>query len=59
MLLGSGEAVAPFQFPDGDRDGEIETIQLDAFEAGVARWWLVVPPPEGADPAEWHYLEKG
>ncbi|MFM5916465.1 MAG: hypothetical protein ACKOOL_02910 [Novosphingobium sp.] len=48
----------PFQFPDGDRDGAIEEAQLAAFEAGVERWWLVVPPPAGTDPAALHYLDE-
>jgi hypothetical protein len=36
---------------EGDWESdEIEALQLDAFEAGVTQWWLVVPPPDG-DPA--------
>lgn len=34
----------------------IEMLQLAAFEEGVARWWLVLPPPEDARdvyPGEW------
>ena len=45
----------------GDQEwdaGEIEAWQLDAFEADVERWWLVLPPPEdAADPDAWHYAE--
>jgi hypothetical protein len=29
---------------EGDRDGAIEAEQLAAFEEGVERWWLVLPP---------------
>ena len=51
------DALEPYRFPGGDRDGEIGDEQLAAFEAGVAEWWRVIPPPEDADPAVWHYLE--
>ena len=51
------DALAPYRFPGGDRDGEIGDEQLAAFEAGVAAWWRVIPPPEDADPGTWHYLE--
>ncbi|WP_120715852.1 hypothetical protein [Tsuneonella amylolytica] len=36
---------------------EVEDWQVAAFEAGVDRWWCVVPPLEGQDPDEWHYAE--
>ena len=51
------DALEPYRFPGGDRDGEIGDEQLAAFEAGVDAWWRVIPPPEDADPAVWHYLE--
>lgn len=35
--------------------GDIEAEQLAAFEAGVERWWLVVPSGEGEDTGEWCY----
>lgn len=39
-----------------------EALQWQAFEAGVDRWWLVVPPGYDdtnvdADPGAWHYAE--
>ena len=53
---GERELVEPC--PDcGDPDGAIEGEQLAAFEAGAAQWWRVIPSPEGADPAVWHYLD--
>ena len=52
------DGLEPYRFPGGDRDGEIGYEQLAAFEAGVAAWWRVIPPPEGADPGTWHYLEE-
>ena len=39
--------------------GEVEAEQLVAFEAGVERWWLVVPPADGDDAAEWRYADDG
>lgn len=41
------KAREPHEFPDHDA-GEVEAEQLAAFEAGVARWWLVVPPDDDA-----------
>ncbi|USA40927.1 hypothetical protein [Pelagerythrobacter marinus] len=35
----------------------VEAEQVAAFEAGVERWWLVVPPEEGEDPEAWHFAE--
>ena len=48
------DALLPHKFPDG----AIEAEQLAAFEEGVEEWWRVVPPPEGADPEVWHYLDE-
>ncbi|WP_157096677.1 hypothetical protein [Tsuneonella dongtanensis] len=45
-------------FPGHARD-DVEAEQMSAFEAGVERWWLVVPTPEGGDPDEWHYHDEG
>ncbi|OYX66240.1 MAG: hypothetical protein B7Y88_04920 [Sphingomonadales bacterium 32-64-17] len=43
-------ALPPFRLcPEGDRTGALEMAQLHAFEAGVPRWWELVP--EGADDA--------
>jgi hypothetical protein len=36
----------------------VEAEQMCAFEQGVERWWLVVPPGEDDDPAEWRWLEE-
>ena len=38
--------------------GDIEAEQLAAFEAGVERWWLVVPPGEDDDRDEWCFVEE-
>ncbi|MGN6498024.1 MAG: hypothetical protein ACTHK5_11930 [Tsuneonella sp.] len=50
----------PSSFP-GQEEREVEAVQLAAFEAGVARWWLVLPPdPAGALPTDadgWTYAE--
>ncbi len=51
------DAREPHQFRGGDCDGAIGDEQLAAFEAEVEDWWRVIPPPEDADPAVWHYLE--
>jgi len=51
------DALSPHQFPGGDCDGAIGDEQLAAFEAGVDAWWRVIPAPEDADTAVWHYLE--
>ena len=53
-----GDVLEPDQFPGGDHDGAIGDEQLAAFEAGVEQWWRVIPPPAGADAAEWHYLAE-
>ncbi len=60
-------APAPHKLCTGEHDSAaIEAEQLAAFEAGVARWWLVVPPDadggeEGdggaPEPGAWHYAE--
>ncbi|GGD96107.1 hypothetical protein GCM10011515_15060 [Tsuneonella deserti] len=46
---------------DGDRYREIEAEQLAAFEAGVERWWLVLPPGHRAaahqDADGWWYCD--
>ena len=49
------DAPWPEDFPPYNPDA-VEAVQLAAFEAGVPRWWLVVPPGEGAD-GEWTYAE--
>ena len=38
--------------------GDIEAEQLAAFEAGVERWWLVVPAGEGEDAEGWCFAEE-
>lgn len=35
-------ALLPHQFPGYDRD-DVEAEQMQAFEEGVERWWLIVP----------------
>ena len=47
----------PDDFP-GHSDREIEAVQLPAFEAGVADWWLVVPSPPGAPDGAWSYADE-
>ncbi len=56
------EAARPLDAPElwqfgGRSVAEVEAEQLAAFEAGAARWWLVVPPGEGDDPDVWTYRE--
>lgn len=41
----------------GYPEGAVDDAQLAAFEAGVERWWLVVPPRPGDDPAVRHFAE--
>ena len=46
--------------PDGeplDPGGVIADAQWQAFEAGVPRWWLVVPPVPEGDGDEWEYAD--
>jgi hypothetical protein len=46
---------------EGDPAGEVEAEQLAAFEAGVERWWLVMPADYDAHVSEprdgWCYFE--
>ncbi|TCJ39456.1 hypothetical protein [Parafrankia sp. BMG5.11] len=42
----------------GYPSGAVEAEQMAAFEAQVARWWLVVPPGEHDDPEEWTFTEE-
>ena len=50
------DAPLPVELAGYDTEA-VEVAQLFAFEAGVERWWLVVPPREGDDPNEWHWAE--
>ena len=47
-------APLPHEFP-GHQVGDVEAEQMEAFEQGVERWWLVVPPRPEDDPDEWRY----
>ncbi len=41
------KALRPFELdPDGDPDGELEAIQLMAFEDGIERWWEMTLPED-------------
>ncbi|QGN54248.1 hypothetical protein [Novosphingobium sp. Gsoil 351] len=46
----------PHEFPGHD-EGRVDKRQLIAFEQGVERWWLVVPPGPNDVPDGWHYAE--
>lgn len=48
----------PHEFAGYSRDRDVQAEQLAAFEAGVDRWWLVVPPDEGEDADEWCFTEE-
>jgi hypothetical protein len=50
-------AKGPYEFCGHDLE-LVEMEQLQAFEQGVERWWLVVPPDPDDDPAEWRWLEE-
>ena len=47
------DAPWPHDFTGLDPDA-VEAEQLEAFEAGLDRWWLVVPSGEGDDPDAWY-----
>ena len=52
------DAPALCELPCGGRSyGDIEAEQMAAFEQGVPRWWLVVPPGPDDDPRAWCYCE--
>ncbi len=46
-----------WQFP-GFEAWEVEAEQLEAFEAGVDHWWLIVPPGPNDDPTEWVWFDE-
>lgn len=46
----------PHEFPGYDPD-EVEAEQLWAFEHGIERWWLVVPPLPGEDDGAVRWFE--
>ena len=50
------DALEPRDFP-GYYACDVELEQLEAFEAGVAEWWRVVPPEPGDDPNDWYFAE--
>ena len=52
------DALLPHQFTGYGFDADaVEAEQLSAFEAGVERWWLAIPPGQGEDPDIWHFAE--
>ena len=48
----------PHEFAGYSPDRDVQAEQLAAFEAGIDRWWLVVPPEEGKDAGEWRFAEE-
>ena len=48
----------PHEFAGYSPDRAVQAEQLAAFEAGIDRWWLVVPPEEGEDAGEWRFAEE-
>jgi hypothetical protein len=44
--------------PEGDPEGAIEALQLEAFEADGHEWWLVTTEAEMLDSILWNYEDK-